>query len=76
MKAAFLSLCAVMAAVSLTYLGHVAVHGPVGGPETDRETILVGTGCGPFGETLVAREEDEFPFSCERIDAHWIEAAR
>lgn len=36
------------------------------------EPVLVGVGCEPGGRILVAREEDEFPGQCERIDAHWV----
>lgn len=34
--------------------------------------VLVGQGCGPSKQLLVAREEDEFGTTCDRIDAHWL----
>lgn len=41
---------------------------------THRESVLVGTGCGPMHETMVAREEDQFPVEgCADIQAHWLE---
>lgn len=38
------------------------------------EIVLVGVGCGPKSEVMVARHEDEFPVNCEAIDAHWVRA--
>lgn len=44
--------------------------GPVNGPR--RAVILVGTGCGPQRVIMVAGEEDEFPVSCQHIEAHYL----
>lgn len=40
---------------------------------TERRFVLVGQGCGPDKEIMVFREEDEFPWQCETIDAHWLD---
>lgn len=41
------------------------------------EFVLVGQGCGPHHEIMVAREEDHFPVGgCEAIDVHWLEDAQ
>ena len=70
-----LTAAACAAAVFLTVLGHAAVHGSPPVTSEEVEIVLVGTGCGDGRETMVAREEDDFPTDCASIDAHWIEVA-
>lgn len=38
------------------------------------ELVLVGVGCGPKSEVMLARHEDEFQAPCEAIEAHWVRA--
>lgn len=44
--------------------------GPVNGPRVT--VVLIGVGCGPKLQTMVAREEDEFGTTCQAIEAAWL----
>lgn len=62
---------AAIAALTVAYTGGPTKPEPVA---LSGEWVLVGTGCGPEGVVMVAREEDHFPAEgCAAIDVHWLE---
>ena len=56
-------------ALALTAAASLALAGYMAKPKPP-ESILSGFDCGASGVVMTAREEDEFPAACARIERH------